>query len=491
VPYAPYSGTGLNGRRNSFSRRLRHISLPVIVLAACSNESIVGDASSDVPARDAARGSDSGSPDSAVDATAPIDAPMDTAMAPIDAPMDTAMAPIEIPTVDAGGRPIDVGLIILGHSTSAQGDWPSKLARALSAGGDPRNYVVFRAITNGDGGFLWAVESASPGEIPYARFTASAAMQYCEDDRGTRWSCRRTRLTRGLTGREPAPTECSAERTGCTPPRIATCVWHDESGMHTEPSMDFTECWRHMDVRIALVQDTTNRSWPIEDYDGDGDADDSDFWPAARIQAGASACPSSSGIVAGEVDFTCDGTIDAGDAPVRLYADWLRELGAALLDGYGDDGVDYVFFSHKPVELQGGACSSFPGERCAPHATRAPTPAAPFDHFYLPSVYWEHRSLDLLTSSAHDSRMLTVSADVLEMWNASARCYAEGTSDLTIAASAGRPATIAADDDEDDAMPMSATRVGCMVSDHVHHNDAGGWLMADVWYRGLLPYLAD
>ena len=79
------------------------------------------------------------------------------------------------------------------------------------------------------------------------------------------------------------------------------------------------------------------------------------------------------------------------------------------------------------------------------------------------------------------------------MWARSARCYASGLgrSDWTIPAGVpGRPTVVAAEDSETDggAAPNAAT-VGCMVADHVHHNDTGGWMMADVWYAGLLPYL--
>jgi hypothetical protein len=75
------------------------------------------------------------------------------------------------------------------------------------------------------------------------------------------------------------------------------------------------------------------------------------------------------------------------------------------------------------------------------------------------------------------------------MWDRSATCYAQGLNggDWHIpAAMPGRPTDVAADDSETDAGGAStATAVGCMLADHVHHNDNGGWMMADVWYEGL------
>ena len=81
---------------------------------------------------------------------------------------------LDLPVHDATGDPIDVGLLILGHSTSAAGDWPAKLAAVLNAdGADGRNYVVFRAITSGDGGFLWSQLSFAPSHLQYDRVQSS------------------------------------------------------------------------------------------------------------------------------------------------------------------------------------------------------------------------------------------------------------------------------------------------------------------------------
>ena len=55
----------------------------------------------------------------------------------------------------------------------------------------------------------------------------------------------------------------------------------------------------------------------------------------------------------------------------------------------------------------------------------------------------------------------------------------------------GRPASVAADDSEFvNGAETDAENIGCMRADHIHHNTSGGWLMADVWYEGLTPYLA-
>src|SRR5437899_1905473 len=100
-------------------------------------------------------------------------------------------ASLGIPVRDAYGQPIDVGLLILGHSTSTAGDWPGKLALALNQRtSDGRNYVVFRAITHGDGGFLWSRLAVPPGDMQYARVQASAqGTQWCEDPAtGVRYS---------------------------------------------------------------------------------------------------------------------------------------------------------------------------------------------------------------------------------------------------------------------------------------------------------------
>ena len=57
-----------------------------------------------------------------------------------------------------------------------------------------------------------------------------------------------------------------------------------------------------------------------------------------------------------------------------------------------------------------------------------------------------------------------------------------------------RPASIAADNSKSDSVvapkdPRHPNNVCCLVEDHLHHNDNGGWMMADVWYEGLQSYL--
>jgi hypothetical protein len=146
-----------------------------------------------------------------------------------------------------------------------------------------------------------------------------------------------------------------------------------------------------------------------------------------------------------------------------------------------------VFFSHKPVEATAACPKSYPGETCSYHGARAPTAARPFDRFYLPSVYWEHAGLDAMLGKASlDPRIRRASADVLEMWKRSSACYTKGVAALAIP---GAPvAPIAADDSETDGAGGDAESVGCERADHVHHNDQGGWMMADVWYSGLHPF---
>src|SRR5690606_26034366 len=120
---------------------------------------------------------------------------------------------LEIPrTID--GYPTNVGLLVLGHSTSAQGGYPAKLASALNAdahGLDGRHYVVVNAVTGGDGGLLWSLLSVAAGDPRYDRVRASIGVgvspvpQWCEDAAGTRWSCRRARLAEVITGDFPIP----------------------------------------------------------------------------------------------------------------------------------------------------------------------------------------------------------------------------------------------------------------------------------------------
>ena len=166
-----------------------------------------------------------------------------------------------------------------------------------------------------------------------------------------------------------------------------------------------------------------------------------------------------------------------------------------------------MFLIQKPLEM--GQCHLYPPSEqpvcnANRHAIRTPaqiaaTPGRPLDHYYVPTVYWEHRLVEdflLFTDrGGTDPRIHPATPAARAMWDRSARCYAQGlvSSDWSIPATVpGRPTVVAADDSEMDggASPNAAT-VGCMVADHVHHNDAGGWTMADVWYAGLRPYLQD
>ncbi len=216
-----------------------------------------------------------------------------------------------IPHRDNFGQPMDVGLLVLGHSTSTGGDWPSKLAQSLNqAQTDGRNYVVFRAITHGDGGFLWSRLSVSPGDPQYDRVkTSSQGTQWCEDSNGVRYSARRAKLEWTLRGTNPAPCTITWD-----PPLsndtldVVSCVWH-ENGQERKQNLAPTDCWQKMDVKIALIQDTSNRSWPVDDYTQDGMVDASDYFNANAIRSTAAwTCPSNSANPPGTVT-TADGTV--------------------------------------------------------------------------------------------------------------------------------------------------------------------------------------
>ncbi|HEX4954061.1 MAG TPA: hypothetical protein VF017_11780 [Thermoanaerobaculia bacterium] len=417
------------------------------------------------------------------------------------------------------GYPTNVGLLILGHSTSAQGQYPAKLVAAMndaSNAADGRHYLAFPAITGGDGGLLWSIVSVGPADLRYDRATASAGVgespspQWCQDGAGQRWSCRRSKLEHVLTGTFPIPaTGSCADVTvtnSCRAAAQMACTWYDRTlPMDQNPvtqSLSPFDCWSRMDYRIALVQDTTNRSWPVDDFTADGAVDDLDLWPASRIQrARALPCGGTGGVVGGLVDWTCDGVLTPADAAYRSYASWLLGLATDLLDPgrYGAAALDFVFFGHKPVEM--GQCNLWPAAEIptclsGPHAIRTPeqiaaTPDRPYDHYYLPTVFWERRGLEqLFADPALDPRIRPATRDnVLAMWDRSALCYAQGLveGDWRIpAAVPGRPGPVEADDVENDGGPNpSADIAGCMVADHVHHNDAGGWMMADVWFAGL------
>ena len=426
---------------------------------------------------------------------------------------------LAIPT-EIDGYPANVGLLVLGHSTSAQGGYPAKLATALNADAlalDGRHYAVVQAVTGGDGGMLWSLLSVTPADARYERVRASNGVgatpvpQWCQDASGTRWSCRRAKLEEVLTGVFPIPAtgDCAdpTVAAACRAPASLPCTWYDrgrplDQNPITE-SLSPHDCWLRMDHRLALVQDTTNRSWPIDDFDADADVDGTEHWPATRVRPQALPCGGGSGTVGGFVDWDCDGALDAADSARDVAAGWLAELGESLLTAPGDGAVDHVFFGHKPLEL--GQCNLYPEpERAAcnadRHAVRTPeqiasTPDRPFDHYWVPTVYWEEASLEALFALAGLDPALhrATHADALAMWRRSELCYVAGLAadSWTIPASVpGRPDEVDADDSESDGGPApDAETVGCMTADHVHHNEAGGWMMADVWYAGLEPWL--
>jgi hypothetical protein len=437
-----------------------------------------------------------------------------------------------IPTI-TGGYPTNVGLLIIGHSTSHSGGYPSKLVEALNDPGnvaDGRHYFAMPAYTFSDGGFLWSRVSVAPTDPQYERVrasrgaTATQVGQWCEDAGGTRWSCRRAKVDAILKGNAVLPTTGTCGQTnvqnGCgplTPPSpgkppstLISCTWYDRSRPLSEnpvtQDLTLNACWLKMDYHLALIQDTTNRSWKVDDFTGDGLVNGQDLWPSSQMPAEALPCKGTSGVVNGSVDWNCDGLANSSDAAHVNYASWLARLSRELLDStrYGAGAVEHVFLTQKPLEL--GDCGLYPsGERtlCTSatgrHAVRssqqiAATPGRPFDHYYLPTVYWEHRAIEQIFANVNlDSRIHRATPNARDMWNRSVKAYDVGltASDWTIPASVpGRPGDVPADDTEVDSGTFANSgTVGSLLSDHVHHTDNGGWMMADVWYGGLRPYL--
>lgn len=425
----------------------------------------------------------------------------------------TAVQSLNIPKQDRFGSPVDVGLLVLGHSTSAVGDWPAKLVKALNAtANDGRNYLAFRAITGGDGGLLWTQLQFRPGELQYDRVLASqAGMQWCQDNATqTRYSCRRQKLDWALSGTDPVPaaSNCSSKNNAavaasCTPPAMIACTWH-ENGRRLTGNLSFQQCWAKMDVKLALIQDTSNRSWPLDDYTGDGFVTVQDYFQASAIpNSAAHPCPATAANPLGTIkdsngnvwiDWTCDKLLTGADAAMNVYASWLERLSLDLLSRYGANSVQHVFITPKPLEMvSAGQCRRlFPGEVCDFHTPRTQTQSRPYSYFYLPTVYWEYRAAETLFSRPTlDSRIhLATPSSAQAMWNRSVKCHECGIlpGDWTVPAGNGRPDSIDADNSETDGVDDAA--VGCLGDAvHVHHNDAGGWMMTDVWYGGLLPYL--
>jgi hypothetical protein len=402
---------------------------------------------------------------------------------------DAETASLGIPR-EVDGHPTDVGLLVLGHSTSDQGDYPQKLAQSLNANpSDGRNYQVFEVITGGDGGFLWSQARFAPNDPQFHRVAASqTGTQWCSDAAGNRWSVRRVRVDRALTGAaDPTGGAC-----GQTAPVPTTCTYHDASGPRT--ASGFRTCWQRMDVTLALLQDTTNRSWPVDDWTGDGSITGADRWPASRIPDAAEPCTNGRpGVVGTTVDWNCDGALTDADAAHRVYSGWLDRFATALLTAYGTDSVDHVFVTQKPLEF-GATCPQYPApERpsCSHHAIRTPTASRPFDHFYNPLVHWEWAAVQhLLTRPGVDPRIHPGESAPRRMHQRSQDCYATGITTWAIPATVpGRPTTITADDTEWNAGEQNADTIGCLRADHIHHTPAGGWLMADTWYQALTPHL--
>ncbi len=397
--------------------------------------------------------------------------------------------PLGIPVTDEFGQPIDVGLLVLGHSSSDKGDWPGRLAIAMNADvANGRNFVVHRVIPGGGGGFMWTQLSWAPDDLQYHRVAAARGSQYTEDENGNRISCRREMLERGLLG------DIGLNGEICAPPLITHCVWHDAEGRHDEAS-DFKQCWDRMDVRLALIMDTSGRDWPLDDVDGDGVMTDTDYFLADNIDPAGHACGNGqAGVIDGFIDWNCDGRLSHRDAAHTTYSTWLNSLSKDLLDGFGESGVEHVFLMHKPIEVRG--CDGYPDEpNCANHTLRAPTPDRPFDHFFSPYVYWEHSGVRaLLEQSNLDPRIHAASpGDPTRLWQRSAACYAAGISPQRWAMHAvlGRPTEfVDADDHETHGLTGDSKVVGCNLDDHIHHNDAGGWMIADVWYESMRLYLA-
>ncbi|VAW69394.1 hypothetical protein MNBD_GAMMA10-770 [hydrothermal vent metagenome] len=405
-----------------------------------------------------------------------------------------AAGTLGIDITDRSGDPIDVGLLFIGHSTSKVGGYPDKLVSTLNfVRSDGRNYVAFDGQSAGDGGFYWSQMLARQNSIQYQRMQAREG-QYCEDGRSRRWSCRRLKIDRSITGADRAGSACCS---ASVPTPVASCVWHENGVRHEALNVEFKTCWERMDIHIALVQDSTSRSFPVNDYTGEGIVDVADFIPADIVDSVVLPCSglAPSGVVNGLLDWNCDGRITANDSAPRRYSKWLKILGKTLINRYG---LDYVVYSMKPVETAG--CRFFNGTCIrgqTSHGIHVPTASEPFNRFYKPSVYWEYRGFEEFATTNRDERMMLLHpGNVRRMWQRSAECYTRGLSTWSIPANVPydfpRPTVIEADDSEvDNGAGANADIKGCNLADHRHHNDNGGWMMADVWYQGLKWRLQD
>jgi hypothetical protein len=287
---------------------------------------------------------------------------------------------------------------------------------------------------------------------------------------------------------------------------MACTYWDRNRPLSQNPvteQLSHNACWLKMDFHVALIQDTTNRSWPLDDYTNDGAVTNADVWPSSKINAEALPCGARTGAVNGSVDWNCDGAITGADAAASVYAGWMQGFMRNLLDStrYGAAAVDHVFITQKPLELGAATCSMFPASELnacrTNHAVRTQaqilaTPNRPYDHYYLPTVFWEAAAIDRIFAVNTDVRIHRATATSRVMYDRSVKGYDIGlvSSDWTIPATVpGRPTTVAADDTEIDGTGGNAETVGTLKNDHVHHTEAGGWMMADVWFAGLKPYL--
>lgn len=431
-------------------------------------------------------------------------------------PGQTAPGSWQIPvTTGSPGHTTNVALVIFGHSTADQGNFPDKLAAALNANtADNRHYVVLRAIFPGDGGLFWTKLKFAQNDVNYQRVKAGTEnKQWCTPAGSTdRWSCRRLNFEKAFNnGTAPAGAnecatdntsgpECSTLDTALT--NVSDCSYYSGSAVKgaggAKTSLlnaSFRTCLDKMDVKIALFMDTTSPSWVVDDYNLDGDITDADVFDKDNLTNASLSpwqCPSSSGLVGTDkVDWDCDGgsTNDPGDNPAKVYAGWLKSFATELISS--SYGFDFVVFSQKPVE-RFKKSSQFPNEVPHPHNQRTPTPSRPFVQFYNPGVYWEHKGLlELSADPALDSRIRVLSPlDPQSMWNKSAACYESGMTStswsIPLSVIDDKYEVLSADRNETDAAPET----GCFkYIDHTHAYDAGAWMIADVWYNGLHPYL--
>jgi Tol biopolymer transport system component len=430
-------------------------------------------------------------------------------------PGQTAPGSLQIPvTTGSPGHTTNVGLVIFGHSTSDQGNFPDKLAAALNANNaDNRHYVVLRAYFPGDGGLFWTKLKFDQNDVNYHRVKAGTEnKQWCTPAGSTdRWSCRRLNFEKAFNnGSAPAGAnecatdnasgpECSTLDTALT--NVSDCSYYSGSaikGIGAKTSLlnaSFRNCLDKMDVKIALFMDTTSPSWVVDDYNLDGDITDADVFDKDNLTNASLSpwqCPSSSGLVGTDkVDWDCDGgsANDPGDNPAKVYAGWLKSFATELISPTYN--FNFVVFSQKPVE-RFKKSSQFPNEVPHPHNQRTPTPSRPFVQFYSPGVYWEHKGLlELSADPSLDQKIRVLSPlDPQSMWNKSATCYESGLTStswsIPLSVIDDKYEVLSADRNETDAAPET----GCFkYIDHTHAYDAGAWMIADVWYNGLHPYL--